>query len=198
MTNTEYNNIVKNWENFIYTQAFKYAYINNLDQMTIQDLIQEGYIAVFDAYQSYLTNGKEGNDANGLIKAYINGRIQTYCNRVAPTVKNQKYYLDEEICYEIEIDDDNNDFDDNDWLAYQLINKEKDTTHYELIKRYYGLDGEQKMTYEELAEWFTKTYHHYITPEKIQHEIIIFKQRLTRRIRKKTHNNYRKTKYLKK
>jgi glutathione peroxidase-family protein len=67
-------------------------------------------------------------------------------------VKNQKYYLDEEICYEIEIDDDNNDFDDNDWLAYQLINKEKDTTHYELIKRYYGLDGEQKMTYEELQK----------------------------------------------
>lgn len=202
MTNTEYNKIVKNWENYIYTQAFKYTKRYNLDPMQQEDLIQEGYIAVYDAYQSYLTNGKTGNDANGLIKAYITGRIQTFCNRQVNVVRNANNYVDEEYTHYIPQDDNKEEWDDNDWIANEIatkiLNSSEYSTHYIIIKKYFGLDDEEKMTYEELAEWFTKTYHHYITPEKIQHEIIIFKQRLTRRIRKKTHNNYRKTKYLKK
>jgi DNA-directed RNA polymerase specialized sigma subunit len=195
MTNTEYNKIVKNWENYIYTQAFNYTKRYNLDQMQQDDLIQEGYIAVYDAYQSYLTNGKTGNDANGLIKAYITGRIQTFCRRQVNVVRNANNYVDEDYTHYIPQDENQEEWGDDDWIAYQITNEiltsSEYSTHYTILKKYFGLDDEEKMTAKQIAEWFTNTYHHYVTDDRIENEIYTIKQKLRRLIRRKTHNKYR-------
>lgn len=165
MTNLEYQQIVKNWENFIYKKAYYYANINKFDQMQKDDLIQIGYIAVFEGYKSYLTNGKTGNDANGLIKLYVEGRMKNYCKNIAPTIKNN-YVVDEEYSYNIEDDnkeDNYDDYDDDDyWKIYyakQFIqNNLENNLNVQLFVRYVGWDGTEKFNVKQLIEWVNTNY----------------------------------------
>lgn len=137
ITEQEFNTHWENWKNYIYKNMYRLAQINRLDYFSQKELVQIGRIAIVDALISYHTNGKVGNDANGLIKIYISGRQQSFCDdKIATVATPRRWKYDEdyknimngytahfqEINEEDQIDwlEDNED-DDQQWIEKQAL-----------------------------------------------------------------------------
>jgi hypothetical protein len=177
VTTEEYNAAVKSWIGFIFKNMYRISQINNLDYSSQQELIHIGKIAVYEALLSSKTNGKTGNDANGLIKTYITGRMQRHVDETMKLVKipirwiyNDEHrelncgyiphHYQEEKGYEIA---DENSYEDENVIKKKLIlqvlskqtNQEK-----EIYLHKFGLFGRKPMTYKELRDEYNMPIHH--------------------------------------
>ena len=162
ITTEQYNQHLNNWKGTIHKTMFKLSQINNLNYAYQQDLLQVGRIAVYEALIASQTNGKTGNDANGLIASYVDNRMKDFCTQLSQIVRKPKrHYYDKEfgekmgsdkINYipsawiedEVEYDPDNDDnktLDDEEYYqrkAIKLAMNDLNEKEKEIIKNNYS------------------------------------------------------------
>jgi RNA polymerase sigma factor (sigma-70 family) len=167
VTTEEYNKALEKWNNFIYKNMWKITQINNLDYATQKELVHIGQIAIWEALISSKTNGKTGNDANGLIKMYIDGRMKNFVMVDLNTVKQKAFKTGKEIEYHtyytedyaLEIAEDENEIDEvkeKNKVILQVLNKIPNK-HKEFFLHKFGLFGRKQMTYKELSKEYEIT-----------------------------------------
>jgi hypothetical protein len=169
VTTEEYNKALEKWNNFIYKTMFKMSKINNLDYATQKELVHIGQIAIWEALISSKTNGKTGNDANGLIKTYIDGRMKNFVmvqlntvkQKAARTAKEIEYHTYYTEDYALEIAEDDEEIDEvkeKNKVILQVLNKQPNQ-HKEFFLHKFGLFGRKQMTYKELVKHYEMPIH---------------------------------------
>jgi hypothetical protein len=167
VTTEEYNNTLTKWNGFIHKTMFKMSQINNFDYATQKELVHIGQIAIWEALIAFKTNGKTGNDANGLIKMYIDGRMKNFAMVQLNTVKQKAVKTAKEIEYHtyytedyaLEIAEDDQYVDEvkeKHKTILDVLNK-LPNQHKEMYLHKYGLFGRKLMTYKELSKEYEMT-----------------------------------------
>ena len=177
VTTEEYNAALTKWIGFIHKNMYRISLINNLDYQWQKDLIQMGQIAVYEALISSKTNGKTGNDANGLIKTYIQGRMQRHVDETMRVVRvpirwryNGDQYLQEQNGYIPHIYEEEyaheqaeeqyiDEVKEKNKVILEVLNKQS-SRDKEIYLRKYGLYGRKPMTYKELRDEYNMPIHH--------------------------------------
>lgn len=181
ITEKEYKQQYLNWKGTIFKTMFKLSQINKLDYSYQQDLLQVGKIAVYEALIASQTNGKTGNDKNGLIAAYIDGKMKTFANRTTDVIRvpNALVYDQEkreENAHWLPVyqpaewhNDTTEDFieeeqyDDMDWIDKEAIKyalAQLTPLQYSIVELKFGLNGKEPMMEKDIAKQLNirKTY----------------------------------------
>lgn len=178
ITEKEYLQHLKNWKGTIYKTMFKLSQIKKLDYSYQQDLLQVGRIAVYEALIASETNGKSGNDKNGMIAAYVDGKMKTFANRSVDVIRlpntliydkdkreENEHFLPsytQAEWYQDTTEDliDEEEYDDSDWIndeaikiALTKLNKKEQT----IIKHKYGVNGLEYLTQQQISEKYNVT-----------------------------------------
>lgn len=178
ITTEQYNQHLKSWKGTIYKTMFKLSQINQLDYSYQQDLLQVGKIAIYEALIASETNGKTGNDKNGIIAAYIDGKMKTFAVRHTNLIRiptrmayNQEYreknehfipLIEPAEWHQDETEDfnDDNSIDDMNWIDNQAIKymmNKLSEIQQKIIKHKYNLDGYEQLTQQQIADKYNIT-----------------------------------------
>lgn len=173
ITQKEYLQHLKSWKGTIHKTMHKLSQIKKLDYSYQQDLLQVGKIAVYEALIASETNGKSGNDKNGIIAAYIDGKMKTFANRqtdvirvpnvliydqdkreenehLLPSYQPAEWYQDTTENLIDEEEDD--DFDWIDKEAIKIALSKLTKKQQIIIKHKYAIDGYELLTQPQLSE----------------------------------------------